>query len=97
MTADEISDPNAGLSLQTRLNGEIVQQTTTDLMLFNIPTVIAYISTFTTLEPGDVIATGTPGGVGYKRDPQLFMKPGDKIEVEIESVATLSNLIGEES
>ena len=96
VTADEIPDPNAGLSLQTRLNGETVQQTTTDLMLFNIPTVIAYISTFTTLEPGDVIATGTPGGVGYKRDPQLFMKPGDKIEVEIESVATLTNSIIED-
>lgn len=93
LSADEIPNPNSGLSLQTRLNGELVQQTTTDLMIFDIPTVIAYLSTFTTLEPGDVIASGTPGGVGYKREPQLFMKPGDKIEVEIENIATLTNFI----
>jgi 2-keto-4-pentenoate hydratase/2-oxohepta-3-ene-1,7-dioic acid hydratase in catechol pathway len=93
LSADEIGDPNSGLSLQTRLNGEIVQETTTDLMIFDIPTVITYLSTFTTLEPGDVIASGTPGGVGYKRKPQLFMKPGDKIEVEIENLATLTNSI----
>jgi 2-keto-4-pentenoate hydratase/2-oxohepta-3-ene-1,7-dioic acid hydratase in catechol pathway len=93
LSADEIPNPNSGLSLQTRLNGELVQETTTDLMIFDIPTVIAYLSTFTTLEPGDVIASGTPGGVGYKRKPQLFMKPGDKIEVKIENVATLTNSI----
>ncbi len=95
VSANEIPDPNAGLGLLTRLNDQIVQQTTTDLMLFDVPTVIAYLSTFTTLEPGDVIATGTPGGVGYKRTPQLFMQPGDKIEVEIEHVATLINTIKE--
>ncbi|MFT5134465.1 MAG: 2-keto-4-pentenoate hydratase/2-oxohepta-3-ene-1,7-dioic acid hydratase in catechol pathway, partial [Gammaproteobacteria bacterium] len=96
VSADEIPDPNAGLSLKTRLNDQVVQETTTDLMMFNIPTVIAYLSTFTTLDAGDVIASGTPGGVGYKRKPQLFMKPGDKIEVEIESVATLTNsIVGE--
>lgn len=93
LSADEIPNPNSGLSLQTRLNGELVQETTTDLMIFDIPTVIAYLSIFTTLEPGDVIASGTPGGVGYKRKPQLFMKPGDKIEVKIENVATLTNSI----
>ncbi len=91
--AVDIPDPNAGLGLETRLNSETVQQTTTDLMIFDIATVIAYLSTFTTLEPGDVIATGTPGGVGYKREPRLFMQPGDKIEVEIERVATLTNTI----
>ncbi len=96
LSANEIPDPNAGLSLQTRLNDVLVQKTTTDLMIFDIPTTISYLSTFTTLEPGDVIATGTPGGVGYKREPQLFMQPGDKIEVTIESVATLSNSISEE-
>jgi 2-keto-4-pentenoate hydratase/2-oxohepta-3-ene-1,7-dioic acid hydratase in catechol pathway len=96
VSADEIPDPGAGLSLQTRLNDKVVQQTTTDLMIFDIPTVIAYLSTFTTLEPGDVIASGTPGGVGYRRDPQLFMKPGDKIEVEVEAVATLTNIIDKE-
>ena len=89
--ANAIPDPNAGLSLRTRLNDELVQETTTDLMIFDVPTIISYLSTFTTLEAGDVIATGTPGGVGYKRKPQLFMKPGDKIEVEVESVGTLKN------
>jgi 2-keto-4-pentenoate hydratase/2-oxohepta-3-ene-1,7-dioic acid hydratase in catechol pathway len=93
VSADEISDPNGGLRLQTRLNGQTVQQTTTDLMMFDVCTVIAYLSTFTTLEAGDVIATGTPSGVGYKREPQLFMQAGDHIEVEIESVGLLSNMV----
>ncbi len=93
VSADEIPDPNAGLQLQTRLNGQIVQQTTTELMIFDVCAVIAYLSTFTTLQAGDVIATGTPAGVGYKREPQLFMQPGDRIEVEVESIATLSNPI----
>jgi 2-keto-4-pentenoate hydratase/2-oxohepta-3-ene-1,7-dioic acid hydratase in catechol pathway len=96
VSADEIPEPNSGLRLQTRLNGEVVQQATTDLMIFSIPTIIAYLSTFTTLEPGDVIASGTPGGVGFKRKPQLFMKPGDNIEVEIEAIATLANSIVEQ-
>lgn len=91
--AAELPDPNAGHRLETRLNGVTVQSTTTDLMLFPVPTLIAYISTFTTLEPGDIIATGTPGGVGYKREPQLFMFPGDRVEVEVEGVGLLSNEI----
>lgn len=95
LPADNIPEPNSGLYLRTRLNDMQVQETTTDLMIFDIPTVIAYLSSFTTLEPGDVIATGTPGGVGYKRQPQLFMKPGDRIEVEVEGIATLSNTISE--
>ncbi|MBI2993102.1 MAG: fumarylacetoacetate hydrolase family protein [Gammaproteobacteria bacterium] len=91
VTADEIGDPNAGLRLQTRLNGERVQDATTDLMLFPVPSLIAYISTFTVLQPGDVIATGTPGGVGFARKPPLYMRPGDRIEVEIERVGLLAN------
>lgn len=91
--AGEMPDPNAGYRLETRLNGAKVQTTTTDLMLFPVPVLIAYLSTFTTLEPGDIIATGTPGGVGYKRKPQLFMSPGDRIEVEVEGIGTLSNTI----
>ena len=91
--AGELPDPNAGYRLETRLNGKTVQSTTTDLMIFTIPVLLAYLSTFTTLEPGDIIATGTPGGVGYKRKPQLFMYPGDKVEVELEAVGTLSNMI----
>ena len=93
--AAEIPDPNAGYRLETRLNGVTVQSTTTDLMLFPVPTLIAYISTFTTLEPGDIIATGTPGGVGYKREPRLYMFPGDRVEVEVAGVGTLSNGVRE--
>ena len=91
--AAEIPDPNAGYRLETRLNGNTVQSTTTDLMIFSIPVLLAYLSTFTTLEPGDIIATGTPGGVGYKREPQLYMSPGDRIEVELEGIGILSNTI----
>lgn len=91
--AAEMPDPNAGYRLETRLNGNIVQSTTTDLMIFGVPVLLAYLSTFTTLETGDVIATGTPGGVGYKRNPQLFMSPGDRIEVELEGIGTLGNTI----
>ena len=91
--AGEMPDPNAGYRLETRLNGATVQSTTTDLMLFPVPVLIAYLSTFTTLEPGDIIATGTPGGVGYKREPQLYMFPGDQVEVELEGIGTLSNTI----
>jgi 2-keto-4-pentenoate hydratase/2-oxohepta-3-ene-1,7-dioic acid hydratase in catechol pathway len=91
--AAEVGDPNAGLSLQTRLNGQVVQFATTDLMIFPVPAVIQYLSTFTTLEPGDVIATGTPGGVGFKRTPPLFMQAGDTIEVEIDRVGLLRNTV----
>ncbi|HEY4134480.1 MAG TPA: fumarylacetoacetate hydrolase family protein [Alphaproteobacteria bacterium] len=92
VTKDEIPDVNK-LTLKTRLNGQQVQETGIDLMLFPIPTLIAYITTFTQLNPGDVISTGTPGGVGVKRDPQLFMKAGDKVEVEISSIGILENKI----
>ena len=93
--ASQLAGPNGGIALKTRLNGKLVQETTTDLMIFDIPTVISYLSTFTTLEPGDVIATGTPGGVGYKREPQLFMKAGDKVEVEVEGVGRLINTVSD--
>ena len=79
VTADEIPDPSS-LSLTTRLNGEVMQHATTDMLIFTIPVLIHYISRFTRLEPGDVISTGTPGGVGFKRDPQIFMKKGDIVE-----------------
>ncbi|WP_315838457.1 fumarylacetoacetate hydrolase family protein [Bradyrhizobium prioriisuperbiae] len=90
VTTDEIPDPSR-LTLETRLNGESVQKTTTDLLITDIPDLIAYCSTIMTLEPGDVIVTGTPGGVGLKRTPPLFMKPGDTVEVEISGIGLLRN------
>jgi 2-keto-4-pentenoate hydratase/2-oxohepta-3-ene-1,7-dioic acid hydratase in catechol pathway len=92
VTADEIPDPQS-LSLTTRLNGEVVQHASTAEMIFPIPQLIHYCSSFTHLSTGDIIATGTPGGVGAKRKPQLFMKAGDVVEIEIESIATLRNTI----
>ncbi|MGJ5038551.1 fumarylacetoacetate hydrolase family protein [Bradyrhizobium sp. HKCCYLRH3059] len=90
VTADEIPDPSK-LTLQTRLNGETVQRTTTDLLITDVPDLIVYCSTIMTLLPGDVIVTGTPGGVGFKRTPPLFMKPGDTVEVEISGIGALRN------
>jgi 2-keto-4-pentenoate hydratase/2-oxohepta-3-ene-1,7-dioic acid hydratase in catechol pathway len=95
VTSDEIPDPTV-LSLQTRLNGTVVQQTTTDRMIHTIPALIAYISTILPLLPGDVLVTGTPAGVGSKRTPPLWMAPGDLVEVEISNVGTLSNGISQE-
>ena len=90
MTADEIPDPSR-LILEARLNSQCVQRTTTDLMITSIPEQIAYISTMLPLLPGDVIVSGTPGGVGLKRSPQLFMRPGDIAEVEISDIGVLRN------
>jgi 2-keto-4-pentenoate hydratase/2-oxohepta-3-ene-1,7-dioic acid hydratase in catechol pathway len=90
VTRGEIADGQV-LGLRTRLNGETVQHATTEQLIFSMPALIAYISTFTALEPGDVIATGTPGGVGFKREPPLYMKAGDVVEVEVEGVGILSN------
>lgn len=90
VTADEIADPSK-LTLQTRLNGQQVQHTTTDKLITSIPDLIAYCSTILPLLPGDVIVTGTPGGVGLKRTPPLFMKPGDVVEVEISGIGVLRN------
>ena len=92
VTRGDIAD-GAELTLETRLNGEVVQRATTAAMIFPIPVLIHYISTFTTLLPGDVIVTGTPGGVGAKRNPPLWMKPGDRVEVEVSQVGVLSNSI----
>lgn len=92
VTADEIPDPS-DLRLTTRLNGTVMQTTTVNMMITSIPAQIAYISTFIPLEPGDVIVTGTPGGVGSKRKPPLFMKEGDVVEVEIDQVGSLRNTV----
>jgi 2-keto-4-pentenoate hydratase/2-oxohepta-3-ene-1,7-dioic acid hydratase in catechol pathway len=95
VTADEIPDPSM-LTLATRLNGREVQRSTTDLLIYSVPSIISYVSDFTTLEPGDVIATGTPEGVGHKRTPPLWMKAGDVIEVEISGIGTLRNRVEDE-
>ena len=96
VTRDEVPDPTA-LTLTLTLNGVEMQRTTTDLMIFNIPTLIEYITTFTELVPGDVIATGTPSGVGSKRSPPIFMKAGDVAEVEISGVGLLRNSVTAEA
>lgn len=90
VTADEIK-PDQKMTLITRLNGQELQRATTDMMIHSIPRQIAYISTFIPLEAGDVIVTGTPGGVGNKRTPQVFMKPGDVVEIEVDAVGILRN------
>jgi len=95
VSADEIDDLDA-LHLTTRVNGEIVQEAGLDQMIFDVPRLIQYCSAFTRLEPGDVIATGTPGGVGFKREPQLFLKPGDTVEVAITRIGVLINGIADE-
>jgi len=96
VTADEIA-PNQNMSLVTRLNGQEMQRATTNMMIHSIPRQIAYISTFTPLEPGDVIVTGTPGGVGNKRTPPVYMKPGDTVEIEVDAVGVLRNSIRDDA
>jgi 2-keto-4-pentenoate hydratase/2-oxohepta-3-ene-1,7-dioic acid hydratase in catechol pathway len=82
--------------IQTRLNGTVMQDAILADMIFPIGRLIEYCSTFTPLAPGNVIVTGTPGGVGVKRDPQIFMKPGDIVEVEIDGIGVLQNEIADE-
>lgn len=96
VTPDELGDPSQ-LSLTTRLNGEVVQQATTDDLIFDIPTLIEYCSTFTELHAGDVIITGTTGGVGAFRQPPLWMKAGDVVEVEISKIGILRNVVVDET
>lgn len=93
VTRDEVPDVSA-LTLETRVNGHVVQHASLGDLIFDIPTIVAYISRFTPLSPGDVIATGTPGGVGDRREPPLYMKEGDVAEVEITGLGVLRNRIG---
>ena len=90
VTADEVADPHH-LSIKLILNGQAMQDSNTDRFIFGIPELIEFLSQTITLEPGDVIATGTPPGVGFARKPPVFLKPGDKMEVVIEKVGTLGN------
>jgi 2-keto-4-pentenoate hydratase/2-oxohepta-3-ene-1,7-dioic acid hydratase in catechol pathway len=96
VTTDAIPDPSA-LTLITRLNGEVMQQAQTDDLVFGVADIIAYVTTFLELYPGDVIATGTTGGVGAFRKPPLWMKAGDRVEVEISAIGTLSNPVEDEA
>ena len=93
VSRDEVPDVTQ-LQLETRLNGQVVQHASVGDLIFDIPTIVAYISRFTPLSPGDVIATGTPGGVGDRREPPLYMKSGDVVEVEITGLGILRNPIG---
>ena len=90
VTADEIPDPTI-LNLTTRLNGEVMQQAPISDLKFDIPALIEYCSTFAELQPGDVISTGTPGGVGFARKPPVWLQPGDKLEVDIDGIGALRN------
>jgi 2-keto-4-pentenoate hydratase/2-oxohepta-3-ene-1,7-dioic acid hydratase in catechol pathway len=96
VTADEIQDPSK-LHLQTRLNGEVMQDTSTELLIASIPRLISYCSTILPLLPGDVIVSGTPGGVGARRNPPVFMKDGDVCEVEISGIGVLRNTVRAET
>ena len=95
VTTDEIPDPSR-LTLTTRLNGREVQHSGTDKLIYSIAQIIAFCSDFTALAAGDVIATGTPEGVGHSRKPPLWMKPGDRLEVEITGIGTLRTRIVDE-
>jgi 2-keto-4-pentenoate hydratase/2-oxohepta-3-ene-1,7-dioic acid hydratase in catechol pathway len=92
MTPDEVGDPHR-MELTTRLNGEVMQHATTDLMVFDFAAIIAYCSIFTELVPGDVLVTGTPGGVGAARKPPVFMDAGDRIEIEVKPIGVLGNTV----
>jgi acylpyruvate hydrolase len=93
VTPDELPAGAAGLRIQARLNGQIMQDSNTGDLIFDVATLITTLSEAMTLEPGDVIATGTPSGVGYARNPPVFMREGDRIEIEIEQIGILANTI----
>jgi 2-keto-4-pentenoate hydratase/2-oxohepta-3-ene-1,7-dioic acid hydratase in catechol pathway len=97
VTPDALPPGARGLRIQGRLNGRVMQDTSTDRLIFNVPTLIELISVAISLEPGDVIITGTPGGVGAARKPPVFMQPGDVFEVEIDGIGVLSNPVQRES
>jgi acylpyruvate hydrolase len=92
VTADEIQNPNS-FEVMLRLNGEVRQQANTTDFIFTIPAILSYISTIMTLEPGDIIATGTPAGVGVARHPPGLRKTGDVVQIEISELGTLENRV----
>ena len=89
-TRDEIADPSR-VQLTTTLNGVVMQDASMQDLIFSLPELIEYFSQFYRFRPGDVITTGSPAGVGFGRDPKLFMKAGDRIEVSVKQIGTLSN------
>ena len=93
VTPDELPPGASPLKIISRLNGELMQEGNTGDLIFDVASLVATLSEAMTLEPGDVIATGTPSGVGYARTPPIFLKPGDRIEVEIERIGTLMNTV----
>jgi 2-keto-4-pentenoate hydratase/2-oxohepta-3-ene-1,7-dioic acid hydratase in catechol pathway len=93
VTADEVPAGGEGLRIQTRLNGETMQDANTATMIFDVPTLIEIITEVMTLHPGDIIVTGTPEGVGFARTPPVWMKPGDVCEIDLEGVGVLRNTI----
>jgi 2-keto-4-pentenoate hydratase/2-oxohepta-3-ene-1,7-dioic acid hydratase in catechol pathway len=95
VTTDEISDPHA-LRIVLRLNGKTMQESSTAEMIFRIDELVSFVAETVTLEPGDVIATGTPAGVGFARTPPVYLKPGDVVEVEVEGLGVLSNPVSAE-
>jgi acylpyruvate hydrolase len=97
VTADELPSGATGLRLQTRLNGQIVQDATTSDLIFDVATLVSTLSEAFTLQRGDIIVTGTPSGVGFARKPPLYMKAGDVCEIEIEGVGTLVNPVVDEA
>jgi acylpyruvate hydrolase len=96
ITADELPPGIKGLQLETRVNGDVVQSANTDEMVFDVSSLISIISEAITLEPGDVIVSGTPSGIGWARTPRLLMKAGDVCEVSVEGMGTLRNVIADE-
>jgi acylpyruvate hydrolase len=92
VTPDETGDPST-LEIALTLNGTVMQQANTAQLMFDIPVLISRISEFVTLVPGDLILTGTPGGVGFRRDPQVFLAPGDRVSVEISGIGALDNAV----
>jgi 2-keto-4-pentenoate hydratase/2-oxohepta-3-ene-1,7-dioic acid hydratase in catechol pathway len=95
VTPDEIPNPN-NLKIRTVLNGDVMQDWNTDDMIFDVPTLIEFLSASCTLVPGTVILTGTPHGVGFARTPPVFLQPGDSVAIEIENIGTLTNPVIEE-
>lgn len=96
VTPEEVGDV-AALELQLTVNGDVMQEGSPAQMMFDVPTLISHISEFVTLAPGDVILTGTPSGVGFRRKPQVFLSPGDRVEVEITGLGALDNTVVAES